>query len=173
MLQLPASYRGLVKEPVADTPGKGRENGAVRGTAVEVATAPHLADGVFTCDIFVTRRGELQRFAPVPAPDAEHGNVERESVAACGGVAGRGVSPVSGSPAASAVNRGGRLRVQEGRPDVAGEIMRALTDASTGCVVGDVARKLVLVCGPEGMVADAAVAAAAIGVVVHSEEYLF
>ncbi|KAL7711037.1 hypothetical protein N2W54_001943 [Lotmaria passim] len=72
-----------------------------------------------------------------------------------------------------AVNRGARLRVFEGRPDVGHEIRRALVNPATNVVEGDVKRKLVLVCGPEGMVADAVSAAAEIGVAVHTEEFLF
>ncbi|KAK7201038.1 hypothetical protein NESM_000163800 [Novymonas esmeraldas] len=172
MLQLPASYRGLLEGLQ-----RGEDCGAACGRHSRRAgiVAEDTVDGggetdCFTCGIFVTRSAEFAKLMSVVPFSATRGDPHasrdqrwregREGLD--GGVLGT-----------SFIDAGGRLRVQEGRPDVAGEIRRALTDASTGCVVGDVARKLVLVCGPEGMVADAAAAAAAIGVVVHSEEFLF
>ena len=191
MLQLPVSYRCLVRAPrrrgdggdpaLSCTPAAHHA-----GATVEVPASAQVRNDDFTLDVYVTRGGELARFAALDdklhdtraaaAAAARHGDAHES------GTARELPEELPDAHAATqqvggfvpgAVNRGARLRVFEGRPDVGHEIRRALVNPATNVVEGDVKRKLVLVCGPEGMVADAVSAAAEIGVAVHTEEFLF
>ncbi|KPI82641.1 hypothetical protein ABL78_8346 [Leptomonas seymouri] len=155
---------------------------------MELPSALGVDNEDFTLDVYVTRSGELKKFSTLSdqLQDLDAAAVDGSRQVTLGQVASYlsstareaeeelvdVLSPVQQSSVPSAANRGARLRVFEGRPDLPYEIRRAFLNPVTGMVEGDVMRKLVLVCGPESMVADVVAAAAEIGVAVHTEEFL-
>jgi hypothetical protein len=173
MLQLPVSYRSLVRSPsvrekVASAVAAVSSSSCVC-TSLEVECGcVHAAGDAYVCDIYATCPGELEKLVSGMCGAAEprvRGGVFREG----GEMDGEGAVAAAGA----ARVRGGRVRLHGGRPDVGREITATLTNPATGTVTGDVTRKLVLVCGPEGLVADAVNACARLGVAVHTEKFLF
>ncbi|KPA83186.1 putative ferric reductase [Leptomonas pyrrhocoris] len=168
MLQLPVSYRGLVRMPEQREKGTtaAAMNSCVRAMLEGNARCLRTAEA-FMCDIYVTREGELEKFAVVTSGVADRRGrvgVFREELEGDG---------IDSAAAAATSHPGGCVRLHEGRPDVFREVVETLTDPATGLVKGDVTRMLVLACGPERMVADAVNACAKLGVAVHVEEFLF
>ncbi|KPA83185.1 putative ferric reductase [Leptomonas pyrrhocoris] len=201
MLQLPVSYRGLVRTPqrrkgnsgtTANAPSTRSSVPAVlhTETTVEVPASQRVRNEDFALDVYITRSGELAKVALLDHEMRELSAAAAETQLSAPGMLAERLSGKAREeveeeelvmeraapqqpPVPAAVNRGARLRVFEGRPDLPLEIRSAFLNPATNEMDGDAMRKLVLVCGPEGMVKDVVIAAAEIGVAVHTEEFLF